>query len=100
MSASGIDTTATAIYEQGVLRLLSPISLPEHARVRLVIRPIDAADQLRLAERVVVATGLVTPPSAPPAPAPGSEERLAAIALHYAVGGPVSELIIAERDER
>ena len=32
-----MSTEATAIYENGVLRLLTPISLPEQARVRLAI---------------------------------------------------------------
>lgn len=100
MNASTIDTTATAIYEQGVLRLLSPLPLPEHTRVRLVIRQIDAADQLRLAEQVLVATGLVTPPSVAARKDRAADARLAETALRYAVGGPLSEYVIAERGER
>lgn len=94
------DTTATAIYEQGMLRLLNPLPLPEHTRVKLVIRQIDADDDLRRAEQVLAATGLVTSPSAAPDWAPGSELRLAETAARYAVGGPLSEVIIAERDAR
>ncbi|MBK6431510.1 antitoxin family protein [Candidatus Amarolinea dominans] len=30
--------TATAIYEKGVLRLLTPVSLPDRARVHLRIQ--------------------------------------------------------------
>jgi predicted DNA-binding antitoxin AbrB/MazE fold protein len=94
------DTTATAIYEQGMLRLLNPLPLPEYTRVELVIRPIDAEDELRRAEQVLAATGLVTSPSAAPDWTPASELRLAEIAERYAVGGPLSDVIIAERDER
>lgn len=32
--------TATAIYENGVLRPLTPLTLPEHARVQLQIEPV------------------------------------------------------------
>ncbi len=52
------------------------------------------------AERVLAATGLVTSPSALPDWTPESEARLAEIAKLYAVGGPLSEMIIAEREGR
>lgn len=100
MNAPATDTTATAIYEHGMLRLLSPINLPEQTRVNLVIQQIDITDELRRAEQVLAATGLVTPPSAAPDVAPGSDARLAETAARYAVGGPLSEVIIAERDAR
>lgn len=100
MNGLSTDTIAIAVYEQGALRLLKPLSLPEHARVRLVIRQIDATDELRQAEQVLLATGLVTPPSVSPARPPVSDVRLAETAVRYAVGGPLSDLIIAERDER
>jgi predicted DNA-binding antitoxin AbrB/MazE fold protein len=32
-----------AIYENGLLRPLEPLALPEHARVRLDVRPVDSA---------------------------------------------------------
>lgn len=101
MNSLATDTTVTAIYENGMLRLLSPLSLPEHTRVKLVIHLADASDEMRRVEQVLAATGLVTAPGgAAPSLAPGSELRLAETAERYAVGGPLSELVIAERDER
>jgi predicted DNA-binding antitoxin AbrB/MazE fold protein len=100
MNSLATDTTATAIYEHGMLRLLSPLPLPERTRVKLVIQPIDASDELRRAAHVLAATGLVTAPGAAPSLALGSELRLAETAERYAVGGPLSEVIIAERDAR
>lgn len=101
MNSLATDTTATAIYEHGVLRLLSPLPLPERTRVKLVIQQLDPSDEMRRAEQVLAATGLVTAPGgAAPSLAPGSELRLAETAERYAVGGPLSEVIIAERDAR
>lgn len=101
MNSLATDTTVTAIYENGMLRLLSPLPLPERTRVRLVIQQLDASDEMRRAEQVLAATGLVTAPGgAAPNLAPGSELRLAETAERYAVGGPLSEVIIAERDAR
>jgi hypothetical protein len=51
-------------------------------------------------EQVLAAAGLVTSPSALPDWTPESEARLAEIAKLYAVGGFLSEMIIAERDGR
>jgi hypothetical protein len=51
-------------------------------------------------EQVLAATGLVTSPSAVLDWTPDMEARLPEIAELYAVGGPVSEMIIAERDGR
>lgn len=100
MNSLATDTTVTAIYENGMLRLLSPLPLPERTRVKLVIHPADAGDEMRRVEQVLAATGLVTAPGgAAPSLAPGSELRLAETAERYAVGGPLSEVVIAERDE-
>lgn len=100
MDRMATDTTAIAVYEHGILRLLSPISLPEHARVKLVIHQIETAGELDRAQQVLTATGLVTAPSAFPDSTSRSDVRLAETAARYAVGGPLSEVIIAERDAR
>lgn len=100
MDSMATDATFPAIYEQGALRLLSPLSLPEDTRVTVVVREIDATDEMRRTEKVLVATGLVTPPSAAQNATPVSEARLAETAALYSAGGPLSEQIIAERDER
>ena len=38
-------TQLQAIYENGVLRPLEPLDLPEHQRVDLVLTPLDAKSQ-------------------------------------------------------
>ncbi len=38
---SSMSQVAEAVYEQGVLRLLQPICLPEHTRVQVEIRSSD-----------------------------------------------------------
>ena len=98
-----MNTIVTAVYEQGVLRLLQPLTLPEHARVRIQVldaEHVQAMDEASRAEGVLVAAGLIKPPY-PPLDLPQiSEKRLAEVADRYAVGGPLSEVIIAERDGR
>lgn len=96
-----MSTQATAIYEQGVLRLLTPVSLPEHARVRIqILTEEDIEDNLERAEAVLIASGLVKPTSPPSGLKTVSRARRAELARLYAAGGPLSEVIIAERDAR
>jgi predicted DNA-binding antitoxin AbrB/MazE fold protein len=53
-------TEALAIYENGVLRLLAPVSLPERARVRLaILSEEEPEDQVRQAEAALIVAGLV-----------------------------------------
>lgn len=93
---------AEAVYEHGVLRLLQPIYLPEQARVQVEVR--SAADGgaglIQRIEEALLAVGLITPLDKPAYLAAVSEQRLAEVASVYAVGGPLSEVIIAERDGR
>ena len=94
-------TEAVAIYENGVLRLLTPISLPEHARVRLaILSEEEPEDELHRARAALIAAGLIRPESPQVAPAAVSQVRRAELARLYAAGGPLSEVIIAERDGR
>jgi len=92
---------ATAIYERGVLRLLTPITLPERTRVRVqILEEKDTESDLRRAEAVLIASGLVSPPEPPPGLKTISKARRAELSHLYAAGGPLSEVIIAERDAR
>jgi predicted DNA-binding antitoxin AbrB/MazE fold protein len=99
-----MNTTFTAIYEQGVLRPLRPLALPEHTHVevRIVPRPTRAKQAPVDREDIYAAlldAGLVkaqTPTELVPAI---SEADLAAAATDLAAAGPISELIIAERAE-
>jgi predicted DNA-binding antitoxin AbrB/MazE fold protein len=96
-----MSTQATAIYEEGVLRLLTPVSLPERARVRVQILTDEESDEeLHRAEEALVATGLVKPLTPPAEVKTVSRARRAELAQMYAAGGPLSDVIIAERDRR
>jgi predicted DNA-binding antitoxin AbrB/MazE fold protein len=96
-----MSTQATAIYEGGVLRLLTPVSLPERARVRVQILIEDELDDdILRAEAALVAAGLVRPPRLPVGLKTVSQARRAELARLYATGSPLSEVIIAERDAR
>jgi predicted DNA-binding antitoxin AbrB/MazE fold protein len=95
-------TTFTAIYEQGVLRPLLPLSLPEHTAVEVRIVPRSAriekasADRQRVYEALLDA-GLIKPQPVAETVRPVSEAELAAAADALAAAGPISDLIIAER---
>ena len=90
-----------AVYEQGVLRPLTPLHLPEHAHVQISINPISNAEEERQRVRqALIAGGVIRPHSVSILIEPISEEALAAAAQALANAGPLSELIIAEREGR
>ncbi len=97
--------TTTAIYEQGTLRLLEPLVLPEHARVRVqveTVEPLSPAEELERAREALRQAGLLVPvPDSVREQArtvPASErERIAQI---LAKAGSLSDLIISERESR
>ena len=93
----------TAVYEEGVLRPLDPLKLREHETVRIQLLPAESdADAAEQAIRVLVAAGLMRPPSREPAPPdPVSEERRLALAerLGRAPGKPLSQIILEDRGE-
>jgi len=92
---------ATAVYERGTLRLLTPLPLPERTRVRIQILDAETDDDERQrVEAALLASGLVKPQRPPENLRRVSKARRAELAKIYAVGGPLSEVIIAERDER
>jgi predicted DNA-binding antitoxin AbrB/MazE fold protein len=94
-----MSTEALAVYEKGVLRLLTPVSLPERARVRLaILSEEEPKDESRRVEAVLVAAGLVKLTDPPPGTRSVSQARRAELARLYADGAPLSEIIIAERD--
>ena len=90
------------IYEGGVLRPLQPLALPEHSRleVQIVRRRRSTDDQRKLAYDTLQAAGIIGA-QLPVEDLPMiSEAQLAAAAHDLAVAGPLSELIIAEREGR
>ncbi len=96
-----MNSTVTAIYENGVLRPLTPLALPERARVQVHVRleSTDMDEHRRQVREALVAAGLSLPtPDTPPAASPISAERRDELAHRFAVGRPLSELIIEERE--
>ncbi len=94
----------SAIYENGVLRPLRPLLLPERTQVQLEIQPLASTEEADVHRRAVrdalIAAGLSYESSPIPAATPTlAEERRAALAYRFAEAGPVSSLIIAEREE-
>ena len=88
------------VYEQGVLRPLHPLNLPDHTK--LEIRIVNAFDEETTeadkAYQVLYQAGLVQPAlSIHVDPIPERELQRAADAFGQA--GPLSDVIIAERDE-
>ncbi len=97
-----MSTVITAIYEKGLLRPLSPLSLREHQTVRIQLLsekplPADGAGEII---QLMVAAGLMRPPlprETPPDPVSEQERRELADILGRAPGTPLSELVIEER---
>ncbi len=98
-------TVITAVYENGQLRPLTPLTLPEHSQVQLQVSPISAeespTEHRRRVHEVLVAAGLSLPttPVMPEAKLLSAERR-EQLAQILASGGPLSDVILAERDER
>jgi predicted DNA-binding antitoxin AbrB/MazE fold protein len=99
-----MNTTFTAIYEQGVLRPLLPLSLPEHTRVEVSIvsrparakkAPVDRQDVYA----ALMDAGLIKAQTPVEFVSAISEADLAAAAADLAAAGPISDLVIAERAE-
>ncbi len=90
----------TAIYEHGVLRPLSPLSLQEHQIVEIQVLSVNSAsDDIQQALQTLIATGLVTPPPHCPDVELVSEEARWELAqqMGQRPGKPLSEIIIEER---
>lgn len=90
----------TAIYENGVLRPLKPLSLQEHQTVKIQVLPEDGNELEQITHSLVTA-GLLTPPPYCTNVEPVSEvawgeltEKLKAIPDQ-----PISEIIIEERGD-
>ena len=95
---------ATAVYENGVLRLTESLALAENSQVHITVHVPDAMDVFlhqRQVHEALVRAGLSLPASdVPPLPAPMSDERSEELARLFSRGRPLSELIVEERGER
>ncbi|MBN1886850.1 MAG: antitoxin family protein [Thermoflexales bacterium] len=100
-----MNSTIMTIYENGILRPLVPLALPERARVQVhveqVLAPTDSSEHRRQVHEALIAAGLSLPTSMfKLSSAPVSEERRDELAHLFAPGRPLSELIIEERQGR
>ncbi|MEB3338070.1 MAG: antitoxin family protein [Leptolyngbyaceae bacterium] len=93
----------TAIYENGVLRPLEPIALPEGQAIRLQILTDESLRELEKIRQQLITLGLVTPPAYAPASQPVPEavwqemtQRLSQMS-QKSFNKPLSEIIIEER---
>ncbi len=93
-----------AVYENGVLKPLIPLTLPERTEVQIYVTQTSVSEHSANRRRVkeaLIAAGLSLPLSQQETSAACSEmspERREELACLLAEGGPLSELIIAERN--
>jgi len=92
----------TAMYEQGILRPLTPLRLKERSlvQIQVVSEPLVEDTEREETLRVLMEAGVIRPHPAAPPRLPVDEVRLAAARRALGAAGPLSELIIAERDGR
>lgn len=97
--------TITAIYEDGILRPLTPLELPDRTEVRLTVEAApdlldaDVHIQRRQVDTALIAAGLMAPRApADPALHPLTDEERAALSRRIPAGRPLSEIILEERD--
>lgn len=97
-----MDTQITVIYEKGILRPLQPLSLPEHTRLEIQMSiPSKSTSSIeKQAEQALISAGVIgeTPVTAPLDTV--SEKELETAARIIGAAGPLSDIILAERDGR
>lgn len=88
------------VYEKGVLRPLRPLNLPEQTQlqIRIVQSEERMLSEAEMAYRVLVQAGLLQP-ALPTEVEPVSEADRMQAARAYGEAGPLSDWIIAERDD-
>lgn len=89
-----------AVYENGALRLLEPLSLKEHQTVRIQVLPETEAESVGETMQALISQGVVIAPAGHSSVEPISEEERHQLAdtLGQAMTKPLSELIIEDRD--
>jgi predicted DNA-binding antitoxin AbrB/MazE fold protein len=94
--------TIVTVYERGVLRPLTPLSLPENTQVRIqIVAPTPSVQEERLRVReALLDAGVIQPRQVTEPVQPVSETELEEAARALATAGPFSELVIAEREGR
>jgi predicted DNA-binding antitoxin AbrB/MazE fold protein len=93
--------TITVIYERGVLRPLKPLALPESTRVEIqIVSQPSAGQEKDRVRQALLDAGIIQRRTLIKPLQPVSEELLAEAASALAEAGPLSDLIITERDGR
>lgn len=89
----------TAVYENGILRPLDPVTLAERQRVRLQIIPTQEAENVDHIFQALHEAGVITPPrgSSEYEPVPDEEQYRLAKVLGEATLRPLSEIVIEDR---
>jgi predicted DNA-binding antitoxin AbrB/MazE fold protein len=89
----------TVVYENGVLRPLSPLPLEEHQTVQIQVLLEAPENESSQVIQSLVAAGLVTPPACAEDVEPVSEAAWRELTqrLQASSGKPLSEIIIEER---
>lgn len=90
----------TAVYENGVLRPLSPLTLRKGQKVRLRVLPkLPQANEIEGALQPLIDAGQLTPPSGRGDVEPVSEQARRELTerLKAYPGKPLSEIIIEDR---
>jgi predicted DNA-binding antitoxin AbrB/MazE fold protein len=96
--------TVTAIYEDGVLRPLSPLELTEHSKVEITVFEIsqerDQQSHREKVDKALADAGLLSTARGTNdgASLPLSAERRQELADLFSVGGPVSDVINEDRE--
>lgn len=90
-----------AVYENGILRPLEPLSLSEKQRVRIRVDLEKQIDSVETVFQFLISIGWLTQPSGRSKikPIPLMERNRAADILGQAAKKPVSEMIIEDRGE-
>ncbi len=91
----------TAIYEDGVLKPLSPLDLRERQEVRLEVVSDDPAEPVEAALRLLQAARQLTRPSGTTGASQMTKDEIKTLAekLGQVPGRPLSEIIIEDRGE-
>ncbi len=92
----------TAIYEKGVLRPTRRLALPERARVGLhiVIQYESEADERQKVRQALLNAGVIQPHPPTNTPPAVTETDLLAAAQALGAAGPLSTVILADREGR
>lgn len=91
----------TAVYENGILRPLDPVTLAEHQTVRLHIISAQEAENVEQIFQTLYEAGILTPPQgfSEYEPVPDEEQHKLAKVLGKATNRPLSEIVIEDRGE-